>query len=668
MCCSSSGDDADEIPLDERTPEAKWILRLLRFVHKNGEPLLQLVCSRYKLNYDGSLSSIPKSLHEQVAHSLLFNPALPHQEDNLPHMLLHVNKVTHFEQVWKEDQDGIVRRVRISASLGGEPFSVELRACSNCGSAFSGRFMEAVQSHQRAGGWKEITDKISAGVHSWDSIRGWRMCVPCFVNWATKGTTSNTKRSSIQQVLQVSSHFRVVPRSSKKDRGPRDDTQGDHEDRSIDTYPGSTSRTSSCNSDVSMSVPERSTTKKRSVSDRIETTPAIDTPAPSPKRRPVPLQSPHDPFFLDASTPPEDAGRSGVEPEKEAAYRAIECLADDEWWEARILQDDGSSYLVHYVCAMGEEEEWIPHTSKRLRQANSSNAPQQPLQKSRTKSKVELYSQIHDALRTRLPRKHKADSQPIPFSSSEGGAHDGRALSENNDPLGTMEANLRLAKKRAPNKQKSSSCDYGQRETRGARAVECSSALERVRSVSSSPSSPPLPVSTALMSFACVEREDDLCSELQDEQMIETQVVCASFEIEGDGSDNPCGDADVDRRVQQVQIEMESDGQNLRYQWTCGGRPILGAKQKTLTLSANTCYRDEIAVIVSNEYGHALTTCPVRFPFTAASARAACDPRSRLYVLRCVCGAEREESASDLCAPCRQCGDACRGEVYSSCR
>lgn len=44
-----------------------WIPRLLKFVHKYGEPLLQMVCSRYKLNYSGRLTSIPRNLHEQVS-------------------------------------------------------------------------------------------------------------------------------------------------------------------------------------------------------------------------------------------------------------------------------------------------------------------------------------------------------------------------------------------------------------------------------------------------------------------------------------------------------------------------------------------------------------------------------------------------------------------------
>mmetsp|Transcript_45620 Transcript_45620/g.111039 ORF Transcript_45620/g.111039 Transcript_45620/m.111039 type:complete len:639 (+) Transcript_45620:243-2159(+) len=179
----------------------KWVTRVLDYVHRNGLDLLAQVCGRYKLAYDGDFTAIPPAMQEQVAHCILFNPALYKNGAGLPVSLRDCKGVTGFKLAFLQDPDSVVRNIRISCELQGEPFSVDLRACSNCGSCFSGRFMDS-GAHQRAGGWKEITERISAGKHSWGELKGWRLCVPCFVNWGIKGTTENGKRSSINQVLE----------------------------------------------------------------------------------------------------------------------------------------------------------------------------------------------------------------------------------------------------------------------------------------------------------------------------------------------------------------------------------------------------------------------------------------------------------------------------------
>lgn len=93
-----------------------------------------------------------------------------------------------------KDQAGIYRSVRVAARLGGENFQAQCRCCSYCGSCFSGRFMKPNAMHQQAGGWKEITERTAAGKYSWSSLRGWRLCVPCFTHWASNGTNVNTNR------------------------------------------------------------------------------------------------------------------------------------------------------------------------------------------------------------------------------------------------------------------------------------------------------------------------------------------------------------------------------------------------------------------------------------------------------------------------------------------
>ena len=179
-----------------------WAKKVVRYAHENGQDLLSQVCSRYKLAYAGTLASIPETMQEQIAHCLLFNPSLLKNNEGLPVGIRECKGVKNFHMQFIQDADEIVRHIRISCELSGEPFAVQLRACSNCGSCFSGRFMD-VGAHQRAGGWKEITERISAGKHSWSDLKGWRLCVPCFVNWGVKGSTVNSKRASIHQVMAL---------------------------------------------------------------------------------------------------------------------------------------------------------------------------------------------------------------------------------------------------------------------------------------------------------------------------------------------------------------------------------------------------------------------------------------------------------------------------------
>jgi hypothetical protein len=180
----SSGDlsPAEDSGGEEMAPPKKrketsspedWARRLLQFVQKQGQELMAQVCGRYKLPYDGTILSIPESMQEQVAHCILFNPALYKNSMGLPVSLRDCKGVTNFKLTFLQDSDSVVRNLRISCNLNGELFSVEQRACSNCGSCFSGRFMDA-GAHQRAGGWKEITERISAGKHSWSDLKGWR--------------------------------------------------------------------------------------------------------------------------------------------------------------------------------------------------------------------------------------------------------------------------------------------------------------------------------------------------------------------------------------------------------------------------------------------------------------------------------------------------------------
>ena len=59
-----------------------WVRTVLTFLEKNGQELLQAICTRYKIPYDRSITSIPIGTWEQVAASLLtagriMFPALP---------------------------------------------------------------------------------------------------------------------------------------------------------------------------------------------------------------------------------------------------------------------------------------------------------------------------------------------------------------------------------------------------------------------------------------------------------------------------------------------------------------------------------------------------------------------------------------------------------------
>jgi hypothetical protein len=111
----------------------------------------------------------------QVAYNAIFNPALPKSAcgDGLPLMLRDVKGVSDFQLRFLQDKQGIFKTTQVSARLSGSRFEIECRCCSYCGSCFSGRFMELDSTHQRAGGWKEITDKIHAGNFSWKGLKGY---------------------------------------------------------------------------------------------------------------------------------------------------------------------------------------------------------------------------------------------------------------------------------------------------------------------------------------------------------------------------------------------------------------------------------------------------------------------------------------------------------------
>ncbi len=110
----------------------------------------------------------------QVAYNALFNPALPKNSsgDGMPLMLRNVKGVTDFQLRFLQDKEGVFKTTHVYARLSGAPFEIECRSCSYCGSCFSGRFMELDSTHQRAGGWKEITEKIHAGNFSWKGLKG----------------------------------------------------------------------------------------------------------------------------------------------------------------------------------------------------------------------------------------------------------------------------------------------------------------------------------------------------------------------------------------------------------------------------------------------------------------------------------------------------------------
>jgi hypothetical protein len=45
-----------------------WVRTVLQFVEKNGQEILQAVCTRYKIPYDRSINSIPMGTWEQVTN------------------------------------------------------------------------------------------------------------------------------------------------------------------------------------------------------------------------------------------------------------------------------------------------------------------------------------------------------------------------------------------------------------------------------------------------------------------------------------------------------------------------------------------------------------------------------------------------------------------------
>merc|ERR1711939_357998 len=135
------------------------------------------------------------------AHNAIFNPALPKASGRLPKMLRDIPGVNNWHMTFLKDQAGIFRAVRVAARLGSESLVVQCRCCSYCGSCFSGRFMKPNAMHQQAGGWKEITERTAAGKYSWSTLRGWRLCVPCFTHWASNGTNVNANRPSVEDLM-----------------------------------------------------------------------------------------------------------------------------------------------------------------------------------------------------------------------------------------------------------------------------------------------------------------------------------------------------------------------------------------------------------------------------------------------------------------------------------
>jgi len=306
-----------------------WVKQILHFLEKQGQNLLTAICARYKIPYDGTIASIPDGMLEQVAYNAIFNPALPKGDDSLPLMLRDVDGVTGFRLSFLKDRSGIFKSNLVTAKLDGRPFSLECRACSYCGSCFSGRFMELDSTHQRAGGWKEITDKIHAGKYSWKALKGWRLCVPCFTNYGQKGTMDNANRLSIKEVIKCS------PADLKE--GWCDAPQGK-------TSPGHTQQRDAA---------FLSSNRRRADSEP-------ETPRPSKRAR----------------------SRGGGAGEREAReqYESVEVLADGDWWDAHVIEvaADGAR-LVHYVGGTADEDEWIARGSSRIRSANAahdaSNAP-----------------------------------------------------------------------------------------------------------------------------------------------------------------------------------------------------------------------------------------------------------------------------------------------------
>jgi len=202
--CTRPSEGAD-IERESDTDAAPWVVKVLTFLEHNGQGLLSSICAHYRIEFDGDLASVGRHSRDQLVHSCIFNPALPKSASWLPKMLRDISSVTDWRMTFLKNDAGIYRSVRVAARLNGEDFDAQCRCCSYCGSCFSGRFMKGDIVHQQAGGWKEITQRTAAGQHSWSSLRGWRLCVPCFSHWSSKGTHAN--RKSIDELMCLHKDF-----------------------------------------------------------------------------------------------------------------------------------------------------------------------------------------------------------------------------------------------------------------------------------------------------------------------------------------------------------------------------------------------------------------------------------------------------------------------------
>jgi hypothetical protein len=191
------------VGLDEgmNAHSASWVKKVVAFLQTNGQDLLSSICAHYRIDFGGDVNSIRDYSLEQLAHNAIFNPALPKASGRLPKMLRDISGVSNWHMTFLKDQAGIYRALRVGARLGAEHFTAQCRCCSYCGSCFSGRFMKPNAMHQQAGGWKEITERTAAGKYSWASLRGWRLCVPCFTHWASNGTNVNANRPCIDDLM-----------------------------------------------------------------------------------------------------------------------------------------------------------------------------------------------------------------------------------------------------------------------------------------------------------------------------------------------------------------------------------------------------------------------------------------------------------------------------------
>jgi hypothetical protein len=198
--------ESADIERESDADAAPWVVKVLTFLENNGQALLSSICAHYRIEFDGDLASVGRHSRDQLVHSCIFNPALAKSKTGwLPKMLRDISSVTDWRMTFLKNDAGIYRSVRVAARLNGEDLAAQCRCCSYCGSCFSGRFMKGDIVHQQAGGWKEITQRTAAGQHSWSSLRGWRLCVPCFSHWSSKGTHAN--RKSIDELMCLHKDF-----------------------------------------------------------------------------------------------------------------------------------------------------------------------------------------------------------------------------------------------------------------------------------------------------------------------------------------------------------------------------------------------------------------------------------------------------------------------------